>query len=150
MKLGEFRSLIERNSEPGAVLVFYDKYNSGTHYTDENTRYKCKADFKKRTLTLTFVPSDRGDYLYRDDFLDFLDRLTRFQYDDDTKCQVMLSDQYGDHPQGYLTDNMWSHMTPDGLNTFAFDNPIPAEEMDRSFFQYYIDTVANGSMLNGN
>ena len=151
MKLEEFYNTIERNSEPGAVLVFYDKYNSNTHYTDENRFYKWRGEVKKKVLTITIFPADDGNYLYRDGFLDYVDRMMRgFQANRDTKVQVILVDQDGRYPTGYLTDNMWSHMYPDGYNTFAFDNPVPAEEMDRTFFQFYMDQVMNGSMLNGN
>ena len=86
----------------------------------------------------------------RDSFLDYLERMMRgFQANEDTKVRVILVDQDGRHPQGYLTDNMWSHMVPDGCNTFVFDNPVPAEDMDRSFLRFYMDQVMNGSMLNG-
>lgn len=149
MKLSEFYSAIEKNSEPGAVLVFYDKYHP-EHHLDENRRYKWHGEVKKRALTIAFIPSDSGDYFHRDAFLDYIDRTMRgIHCNRDTKVQIIMTDQDALHPQGYLTDNMWSHMTPDGRNTFAFDNPVPAEEMDRSFLQFYMDQVMNGSMLNG-
>ena len=142
MKFEDFYRLIEQHSESGGIIVFNDKSITRRFWTSPYRRYQLIPYIGSSDMTIAIKPSDEGDYLYRDDFLGFLDSL---QCPPKLKTQLAIFMPNGEW-RGYLTDNLWSHMEPGSkINTFDLDNPWNPN--DDSFFGIKIDPACG--VING-
>lgn len=149
MNATELHDYIACHSDDSAVLAFFDKGNPETHFTDANRRYRLDERVMGKTVALAIIPDDEdGDYLHRSRFLSKLERIAGTQRKTEAKCQIILTDQSAEHPLGFLTDDMWSHITATGGNSFCLDNPVPLDDIDKGVLSHlgrtFTSNIASG------